>query len=188
MERRHFLVSAAAVGLSLPARAAPVDIDHTYKFRAVDQGDSNLCWLASAAMLMSSVRGGAAISMAELAGELGQPWKEMFQKKGSIKANQVVALAAKLKVRTDGLKSMTADAWASRVAAGPVLLLGYTPGATMGHAVMLAGLKGDTSEFKTLTARIVDPQGGKPRNSSFADLIRFYEGAASANVPQLMFK
>jgi hypothetical protein len=186
IKRRDIVLSASAATLSGLVTAAPVSIDHSGKVYPVDQGSADLCWLASAAMLMSAARG-VPVTMPQLAGELGGMWKSMYDAKSPITADRVEPFAKTLKVRTDGLKSMTPDAWAKRLASGPVLLLGYTPQARMGHAVVLVGLTGDTTDFKGMTAKVVDPNGGTKSTTSFPTLIKFYEGAASAGVPQLMF-
>ena len=186
INRRDIILSASAATVSGFVTAAPVSIDHSGKVYSVDQGSADLCWLASAAMLMSATRG-VPVNMQQLAGELGGMWKSMYDAKSPIAADRVEPFAKALKLRTDGLKSMTPDAWAKRLAPSPVLLLGYTPQAKMGHAVILAGLAGDTADFKGMTAKIVDPNGGTKSTTSFPTLIKFYEGAASAGVPQLIF-
>ncbi len=186
LNRRDIIISAGAASLAPFAAAAPVAIDHSNKVYAVDQGISNLCWLASAAMLMSAARG-VPVTMAQLAGELGGMWKSMYETKAPITADRVQPFAKALKVRTDGLKSMTADGWAKLIGPGPMLLLGYTPGAVMGHAILLAGLVGDTNDFKGMNAMVVDPNGGTKSTKPFQALVKFYEGAASVGVPQLMF-
>lgn len=186
LKRRDIIISAGAASLSRIATAAPVSVDHSQKVYAVDQGTSNLCWLASAAMLMSAARG-VPTTMAQLAGELGGMWKSMYDTKAAISVDRVEPFAKALKARTDGLKSMTPDAWAKLIGPGPVLLLGYTPGALMGHAIVLAGLTGDTKDFKGMKAMVVDPNGGAKSTKAFPALLQFYEGAASAGVPQLMF-
>lgn len=186
VQRRQLIIAVTAACISRSALAAAVDIDHTNRIVPVDQGLSNLCWLASAAMLMSATRG-VPVTMAQLAGELGGMWKPMYDTKSAITADRVVPFAAALKVRTDGLKSMTADAWSSLLSPGPILLLGYSSNAQMGHAIVLSGLKGDTADFQGLSARVVDPNGGKAYTTSFKDLVAFYEGAALAGIPQLMY-
>lgn len=55
----------------------------------------------------------------------------------------------------------------------------------MGHAVILAALAGDTTDFEGMTAKVVDPRGGNGLTTSFSTLIKFYAGAAPAGVPQL---
>lgn len=187
MERRALILAACSASLAVPARASLVDIDHTYRIKPVDQGVSNLCWLASAAMLTSSMRGGIPIGMSQLADELGEPWRSMYQKKSAILATQVTAFSKKLNVRTAGIGSMTTEAWIRTIEQGPALLLGYTPKAAMGHAIVLSGFKGETRNFETIVARTIDPNGAKTSTTSFLKLIEFYEGAASAGVPQLMF-
>lgn len=185
IQRRSFLI-AAVTALPLGAIASPVNIDHSFKVSPVDQGNANLCWLASAAMLISASRG-VPVTMTQLASELGGIWKSMYDAKSEITADRVVPFAKALKVRTDGLKSMTTDGWAKLLASGPVLLLGYTPRAVMGHAVLLAGLKGNTVDYAGMNAIVVDPNGAKTITTSFKNLIEFYEGAAAANIPQLMY-
>jgi len=186
INRRDIILSAGAATVSGLVTAAPVSIDHSGKVYPVDQGSADLCWLALAAMLMSAARG-VPVTMQQLAGELGEMWKSMYDAKSPIAVDRVEPFAKALKLRTDGLKSMTADVWAMLLAPGPVLLLGYTPQAKMGHAVILAGLAGDTADFKGMTAKVVDPNDGNRLTTSFSTLIKFYEGAAPAGVPQLLF-
>lgn len=192
MDRRTFTAAGAALALSpLAAWSKPIDIDHGGTVKAVDQGSANLCWLASAAMLVSAQRG-VAVSMAGLAGELGQPFSDLYAagqrdpSKGALGTKLVQPLADKLGARATGLASFDVDVWASMITRGPIFIAGYTPGAQMGHAVVITGLAGDTSKHQELVVRLIDPAGGTAKTQKFAALIRFYEGLAKAGVPQLL--
>lgn len=115
---------------------------------------------------MSAARG-LPVTMAQLAGELGGMWKTMYDTMSAITADRVEPFAKALKVRTDGLKSMTPDAWSNYVVRSPVLMLGFTPYARTGHAIVLAGLVGNTDDFKGMNAMVVDPNGGTKSTKPF---------------------
>lgn len=97
-----------------------IDIHHGPLVKPVSQGNANLCWLATAAMLMS-FRRLIPVSMVGLAIELGAPFKSLYEaaqqdpSQGALRTNQVKLLATTLDVRTEGLKSFTIDAWVEMV-------------------------------------------------------------------------
>lgn len=192
--RRSFLCSAAVALVAVPLEglAKAIDVDHGPKIKPVNQGNANLCWLASAAMLVSAKRG-MPITMATLAKELGAPYDDLYtagqqsENGGALSTSLVKPLADRLRMKTDGLKSFTVDAWAAKIGAGPIFVAGFTEGAKMGHAVVITGLIGDTTKYEELKVRLIDPDGAKPKVQNFKETIKFYEGLASAGVPQLLF-
>lgn len=192
MDRRTFTLAGAALALNpVAAWSKTVDVDHGARIRAVDQGNANLCWLASAAMLVSAQRG-APVSMAAMARELGRPFSDLHAAGlrspagGALGTELVKPLAVKLGARARGLASFEVDVWAGMIARGPIFIAGYTPGAQMGHAVVIAGLAGDTSKQGELVVRLIDPAGGTAKTQKFGALIKFYEGLAVAGIPQLL--
>ncbi|MGE8445883.1 MAG: hypothetical protein ACN6O1_06670 [Comamonas sp.] len=111
INRRNVILSVSAATVSGLVTAAPVSTDHSEKVYPVDQGSTDLCWLASAAMLMSAAKG-VTVTMQQLAGELGEMWKSMYDAKSPIAVDRAEPFAKALKLRTDCLKSMMVDVWA----------------------------------------------------------------------------
>lgn len=183
--RRVLCLGMGAALVAGNASASRVSVDHSFEFTAVDQGPANLCWLAGTAMLLS-YRNNQPVSMADAASTLGQPYFGLFNSKSSLPADRVTDLASRLRMSTDGLRSMTPALWAQRISSGPVFLAGYDANADMGHVVILAGVSGDTNNFDGMQAIVVDPNGGLQKTPRLADVVKFYEGLARAGVPQLI--
>lgn len=192
---RRSIILAALSGLCLTrlAYAAPLNISHISKIKPVDQGNANLCWLACAAMLQSWKGGGAAVTMENLASQLGGNYSSLLDaglkdpSKGGLDGKLLPDVAKKLNMKTEGLKSMTSEWWISRLTAGPIWVGGYPGSGSMAHAVVLAGIHGQSDSLLKCKIDYVDPNGAQTRTDTFESLIKFYEGLARSGVDQLMY-
>lgn len=181
--RRKLVASACGLAaLSLAPRvlhATPIAVSHA-GISGVAQGSSNLCWLASAAMLMSWKKK-APVSMADAASQLGGAYKQLYDKGEPLQLSSFRDLAAKLQMTPAGLASFAISWWVDKIKKGPMMLAGYTPNTQrMGHAVVLSGMKGDSDNPASIAVETWDPNSGKKTTANFMELIRFYEGLAPA--------
>ncbi|MDM0053920.1 papain-like cysteine protease family protein [Variovorax sp. J22R115] len=177
------LALAALLG---SAHAAPVAIDHSKRLTPVDQGDSNLCWLASAAMMVSW-KESRKVDMGQLAAGLGNPYADLFKNMAPASPALVKALAAKLALTTRGMQNFTPQWWIDRLRAGPIWVGGYEAGAKMRHVRVLVALVGDSTTPNEMTAIYVEPAGGKLVPTTFNELNKFFEAIAKApgNLPDV---
>lgn len=191
-------ILGSLVGFPIAAGAAVINISHASKIKKVPQGNANLCWLASSAMMESWKADGKGVSMEAVAKKLGEPYLGLYKEGqknpdlGSLNLTAVRDLAKKIGLRTGGLKSLTVDWWVKQVTAGPIFVAGYTKG-TLGHAIVLIGLEGEPVDFAMLKATVIDPNGGLQKSMPLTTLIKFYEGLAPSAAdprvvaPQLLF-
>ncbi len=205
--RRRMIAGAALAGLATAtttvARAMPID-GVARAIPAIDQGNANLCWLAGAAMLVSW-KSGTAISMRALAEALGGDFLPLYRAgmrspaAGGLPFPMVGKLATEIGATTAPLASFDLPWWSDRLRTSPMLVGGWSQGATMAHVQLLASMSGDIAPGKPTWATVIDPAGGIVRNEPFGEVIAFYEGLPKHNLgktpmprladypPQLMF-
>jgi hypothetical protein len=182
--RRQLLIGTAAMfacGVPNLVRASPVSIDYSQKIVPVDQGNSDLCWLAAAAMIQSYQANGA-VTMADTANSLGPSYVSLFNSSANLPFSMTNDLASKLNMSAFGYQSFTTSWWSGKLQGGPMWVGGMDPGGKMGHVRVLAGMQGDTDTSSTLVVSYIDPAGGiLYTNVAFTDFITFYEGLPSNN-------
>jgi len=197
--RRNFLCSSCIIAtwaiFPFATRAMPVSISHS-GINGVLQGNANLCWLASVAMLMSW-KNKSPISMSSMATTLGDPFEKLFKQSqsdstgGGLPITDVKLLADKLGLKTSGLASFNTSWWVDTLKKGPMMIAGYVKNpARMGHAVVLSGIDGDTNDVNRMGAEVYDPNYGAKIDKDFRQTIAFYEGladpAVDAQAPQIL--
>lgn len=164
-----------------------INIDHEKKLVPVDQGDANLCWLASASMMKSWEKGNQKITMSQLAKELGGEYYERYLNKAALPGSDMINFASELGLICEGLKSMTSEWWIKTLTAGPIFVCGYDGSGSMGHAIVLVGLSGDKESIRDAKIKAWNPRGPILDNLIFKDFIDFYERLAQSGFPQLLF-
>lgn len=189
--RRRQVLVAITLGLLGPAARSAIIKPHRWVVSAVDQGSANLCWLASSAMMMSAAVK-RSVGMREVAEFLGDPYLRLYHEGttksggGALYLDDVPELAKRLGLEANGFASFDLAWWVEKLRLGPVMVFGVNKEAsTMGHMKVLSDLSGDASSTETLTATVVDPNGGEEMNQPFVDFIEFYERASSAATVQI---
>ncbi|WP_430300791.1 papain-like cysteine protease family protein [Ralstonia insidiosa] len=171
------------VALLIPSARAIAIESQPWIVSAVDQGTANLCWLASAAMMMSAAVK-RSVTMGEMAEFLGDPYSQLYRQGvtapggGALSVRDVPELARRLGLNASGFASFDVPWWVQALRFGPVMVFGIDKGGRMGHVKILSGLDGDDSSFDGLRASGVDPNGGTQFRQPFGELIAFYERAA----------
>lgn len=150
----------------------------------VDQGHSNLCWLACVTMMISW-RASISYSMSWVAKLLGAPFEAYYQdgiqgraNQGLLLGDEVELLAKRAELTRYGLASFDTSWWLNQLQYGPLVILGMNPDAQIGHAKLLVQLEPSGSSPTDLIATVVDPATARIERQPFLALIQFYERLA----------
>jgi hypothetical protein len=167
------LLLAAIVLWISPLYAASVSVDYSREVPRIDQGGSNLCWLAAAAMMVSWKERGD-IDMRGLANRLGPPFVDLFSNGSGANWHDVDLLARRLALRVSGLSSVPTSWWVARMKDGPIFVAG-ADGRLLAHARVLVQMNGDDASSARLKVTYIDSNGGRLKTSTLAEVIAFFE-------------
>ena len=156
--------------------AAPIDLSHNVP--AINQGSSDLCWLAGASMLISS-KEGKTVSMDEIAKRAGSEFEKLAKEKKPLHFDQMAGFIKAIKVTAEAPQNYTAKGWADLFRAhGPLWVGGWDKGARMAHVRVIKAMKGDDSHTSKVSVTYVDPNGAKEVTTTLTAFIESYENFA----------
>lgn len=154
----------------------------------VDQGDSNLCWLATSATLLSWKRL-VPMDMKATAKLLGQKYESLLSQGAPLPANLISDFMSRAKFAALAGQSRPANAWEGLLKRHGLLAVGVdadSPNNYMAHLIALYGVKGDGSLDGT-QFKIIDPDGGVKKSLSFRQFGRMYGADDAVNIPFNVF-
>lgn len=154
----------------------------------IDQGQSNLCWLASTAMLFEW-RKNQSMSMNAVAALLGEPFSTRAKndnKSNFIAFSEVDLLRENAGFIMEAQQCFAANGWADLLKSrGPLFVIADfsdNEGQRIAHAVVVTAIHGDGTADGTVIS-FIDPNGATNENMSLADFSGVFEYGAGTDAP-----
>lgn len=154
----------------------------------VDQGDSNLCWLATTATLLSWKRL-VPMDMKATAKQLGPEFESLLSQDAPLPATAISAFMSRAKFVALAGQSRPVTAWESLLKKHGLLAVGVdadSPNNYMAHLITLYGVKGDGTLDGT-HFKIIDPNGGVKKSLTFRQFGEVYGADDAVNIPFNVF-
>lgn len=154
----------------------------------VDQGRSNLCWLATTATLLSWKRF-VPMDMKATAKLLGTKYESLLSQGASLPATLISDFMGRAKFVALAGQSRPASAWEGLLKKHGLLAVGVdadSPNNYMAHLITICGVAGDGSLDGT-QFMIIDPDGGVKKSLSFREFGKMYGADDAVNIPFNVF-
>ena len=154
----------------------------------VNQGDSNLCWLATTATLLSWKQL-VLMDMKATAKQLGPKFEFLLSQAAPLPAAAISEFMSRAKFVALAGQSRPARAWESLLKAHGLLAVGVdadAPNNYMAHLITLYGIAGDGTLDGT-KFKIIDPDGGIKKTLTFRQFGEMYSAYDAVNTPFNVF-
>lgn len=154
----------------------------------IDQGKSNLCWLATTTMLLAS-KVPVPMDMKTTAKRLGPEFEALLSKGAALRGDLINLFQQRAGIISLAGQSRPATAWEALLKSKGLLAVGIDadePNNFMAHLVMLYGISGDGSLDKTHLS-IIDPAGGTEKKLTFRQFAKVYGADDAVNMPFNVF-
>jgi hypothetical protein len=174
-------ISMMAMGIGA-ARAGAVDIEINPNLLPVDQGDSNLCWLAATAVVFGW-RDGAGGTLADsdarmsaAATAMGGEFVTLYLTKEALPSASIPNWRSSGGFELQGQQCLDADGWETLLRGkGPLItLIDGNGSGEINHAVVVGGIHGDGSADGT-NILFANGNGGIIESKSLTDFATIFE-------------
>lgn len=154
----------------------------------VDQGVSNLCWLATTATLLSW-KLLSLMDMKATAKHLGPEFEALHTSGDGLSSANIPLFLTRSKLISKAGQSRTAKTWEQLLKTHGLLAVGVDadqPNNYMAHLVTMYGISGDETLNGT-TIKIIDPAGGVKKPLSFKQFGQMYGSDDAVNITFNLF-
>jgi hypothetical protein len=149
--------------------------------QGIDQGNSELCWLAATAV-MFQWREGRVVSLQDAANALGVEFVAIYARDGVLPFPDIPLWQQRGGFESQGQQCFDANGWLGLLQQyGPLIaLVSANATNTVDHAVVVAGISGDGSPAGT-NLTIADGDGGIVRDVDLGTFTTMFEIPANIN-------